>query len=78
MSGPWRTWRHSVLDNVFTVQELVFPAGCGLSEGYSYPVSHLTSEGEAEDMDEKLRTAVSLVTRLAGVTVTRTRCALIG
>ena len=57
---------------------MYFPAGCGLSDGYSYPVSHLTSEGEAEDMDEKLRTAVSLVTRLAGVTVTRTRWALIG
>ena len=57
---------------------LYFPPGCGLSEGYSYPVSHLTSEGETEDMDERLRTAVSLVTRLAGVTVTRTRCAPIG
>ena len=60
------------------VTNLYFPPGCGLSEGYSYLVSHLTSEGEAEDMDERLRTAVSLVTRLAGVTVTRTRCALIG
>ena len=56
----------------------MFSPGCGLSEGYSYPVSHLTSEGETEDMDERLRTAVSLVTRLAGVTVTRTRCAPIG
>ena len=57
---------------MFTIN-LYFPPGCGLSEGYSYLVSHLTSEGETEDMDERLRTAVSLVTRLAGVTVTRTR-----
>ena len=60
------------LDNHYG-QDLYLSPGCGPSDGYSFPVSHLTSEGEEGDIDDKLRTAASVVTRVSGVTLTRTR-----
>ena len=53
-------------------------SGCCPSEGYTYNISHLSSQGEDGDTDAELRTAVSLVPGVAGVTITNTRSALIG
>ena len=51
----------------------IFSTGCGQNEGFSYNITGLRSEGEEADADEELRIAVSQVTRVTRVRITRTR-----